>query len=90
MRNVISAQPSMTEVLSKSDFPTGASFRLSDLGAMTPGVTTNPCSLSDFAQKSRKFGDITPRGFVAAGYKGFDMTGREAMTQGTNIADDNL
>jgi len=89
MGNSFSTPPSMTDVLSKSDFPTGASFRLSDLGDMTPGVT-NPCSLSDFAGKSRKFGDITPYGYVALSYKGFDMTGVEAIIEGTDIADDNL
>lgn len=83
----------MSDVLSKSDFPDGASVRLSDLGKMTPGVTATGGSyrLSDFANQKRRFGDSYPYGHDAGNsYKGFDMTGVEEIIQGTDIANDNL
>ena len=79
----------MSDVLTKSDFPSGSKFRLSDLGEITPGIT-NPCKLSDFANKKRLFGDSYPYGYVAGQYVGFDMTGTMQLVQGTHIADDDL
>ena len=83
----------MSDVLSKSDFPSGASVRLSDLGEMTPGVTATGGSykLSDFGGEKRRFGNSYPYGYDAVNpYKGFDMTGVEEIIQGTDIANDNL
>ena len=93
MGQSFSSPASMSDVLSKSDFPDGASVRLSDLGKMTPGVTATGGSyrLSDFANQKRKFGDSYPYGYDAGNsYKGFDMTGVEEIIQGTDIANDNL
>ena len=89
MGQSFSSPASMSDVLTKSDFPSGAKFRLSDLGEMTPGIT-NPCKLSDFADKKRIFGDSRPYGYVDGQYVGFDMTGTMEIVQGTHVANDNL
>ena len=88
-----STPATMSDVVSKSDFPSGASYKLSDLGKITPGVSevSGGYRLSDFAGEKRRFGDSNPYGYDSInGYKGFDMTGVEEITQGTDIADDNL
>ena len=93
MGQSFSTPASMSDVLSKSDFPSGASYRLSNLGKITPGVTATGGSykLSDFGNQKRRFGDSYPYGYDAGNsYKGFDMTGAEEIIQGTDIADDNL
>ncbi len=89
-----STPATMSDVLSKSDFPSGASYKLSDLGKITPGVSEEDSGgyrLSDFAGEKRSFGDSQAYGYnLTNGYKGFDMTGVEQITQGTDIASDDL
>ena len=88
-----STPASMSDVLSKSDFPSGVSYRLSDLGKITPGVSevSGGYRLSDFASQRRRFGDSNPYKYdLNNGYKGFDMEGVEQIIQGTDIANDNL
>ena len=90
MAAAFSTTPTMSGVLSNSDFPSGVSYRLSDLAKTTPGVG-HPCKLSDFGGKKRRFGDSHPYGYdIDNGYKGFDMAGAIEIIQGTDIANDNL
>lgn len=93
MAGTFSTPASMSDALTKSDFTAGASYRLSDLGKITPSVTATggSYSLSDFAGKTRRFGDSFPFGYDAVNsFKGFDMTGTEQIVQGVDIANDNL
>lgn len=93
MGAIFSTPATMSDVLDKSDFPPGASYKLSDLGKITPGVTATGGSykLSDFGGERRRFGDLLPYGYDGDNdYKGFEMTGVEEIIQGTDIADDDL
>ena len=93
MSALFSSPATMSDVLDKSDFPSGASYKLSDLGKITPDVdeVSGGYRLSDFGGERRRFGTSNPYGYDAGnGYKGFDMTGVEQITQGTDIANDNL